>query len=356
MPGFVNAHTHLELSCFPEWLQRLGPSSPPTDFVDWIRELIRVKQTISQKELADSLQRGIQLSLAAGTTSVGDIVTEPALLPHYQGVPLSARLFLELLGQERTSFTARIQTATAALDNLHEPIRAGLSPHAPYTIHRDLLPEITVAAHRRQLPLAIHLAESAAETELFYHGSGSFADRLYPLAGWQQHLSQFDGQSATEVIAHAGLLSPRCLAVHGVQLNHTDLQILKQHNCALCLCPRSNAKLHVGTAPVSHFKQHGLHLCLGTDSLASNDSLSMWDELRFAELSYQGILDHEELLCMATIHGATALGLADLTGSITRGKRADLQVVRIDGHCTPKQLIHSAQPIATIIAGSLVQH
>lgn len=242
-----------------------------------------------------------------------------------------------------------------ALDNLQEPLRPGLSPHAPYTIHRDLLPEITVAAGNRQLPLAIHLAESAAETELFHHGSGPFADQLYPLVGWQQHCSQFDGKSSTEVMAHAGLLSPRSLAVHGVQLSHTDLQILKRHNCALCLCPRSNDKLHVGTAPVAHFKQHGLLLCLGTDSLASNDSLSLWDELRFAALLYQGVLDHEELLCMATVHGATALGLADLTGTISQGKRADLQVVHIDGHCSPEQLIHSAQPVATIIAGSVIQ-
>jgi aminodeoxyfutalosine deaminase len=140
-------------------------------------------------------------------------------------------------------------------------------------------------------------------------------------------------------ISGIALLGPSTLAVHCVQLTPADAALLKERGVTICLCPRSNERLAVGTAPVHLFKKLGIPLCLGTDSLASNDSLSLWDEIRFALDVYKGELSPEELLQMATRGGADGIHLAGTVGSLEAGKRADFQVLELDGPCTAERLL-----------------
>ena len=352
LPGFVNAHTHLELTDFLIWQKRLGPPpSQPATFTDWIIELIRVKRTVSPQELFTSVQSGLTMSIQSGTTTVGDNITLPELLAAYQDSPINARLFLELIGQDPLAFAARLQDAITATSQLSSGHLPGLAPHAPYTLNRRLLPDIAQAAAEHCLPLSLHLAESPDESELLASATGPLADKLYPLVGWQQYLPQPTGVSPTESVFP--LLGPNTLAVHGVQLSQQDIIRLRDSGTSLCLCPRSNTRLGVGTAPVKLFKQLGLKLCLGTDSLASNDSLSLWDEIRFALDCYQGVLKPEELLLMATVGGATALGIAGQTGSLLPGKRADLQVVKLSGPLCIETLLDRSRPDYTTVGGRL---
>jgi cytosine/adenosine deaminase-related metal-dependent hydrolase len=118
--------------------------------------------------------------------------------------------------------------------------------------------------------------------------------------------------------------------VHCVHVNLADAQIIKQRGVTVCLCPRSNDRLDVGRAPLALFRKLGIPLALGTDSLASNDSLSLWDEMRFALDRFSVELSPVELFRMVTSGGASALGLSDRLGSLEIGKRADFQVIT---HC-----------------------
>jgi cytosine/adenosine deaminase-related metal-dependent hydrolase len=120
------------------------------------------------------------------------------------------------------------------------------------------------------------------------------------------------------------------LAVHAVQVGSSDLALLKQHAVALALCPRSNHHLRVGLPPLPRYLGMRLRAGLGTDSLASNETLSLWDEMRFALTAYGGTVTPRQLLTMATLGGAAAIGLDDEIGSLERGKRADLIGVGLD--------------------------
>lgn len=355
MPGFVNAHTHLELTHFPAWRLRGGMDYHPHRFVDWIVQLIKVRRGVKPEEVQESLKAGIAACLRAGTTCVGDIVTSPELLAGFAGSPLAGRFYLELIGQEPALFEPRLYAALAAADKAAGSLLPGLSPHAPYTLAADLLQGIAMTGQQHGLPLSLHLAESLDEDRLLFDSTGPLADELYPLVGWQGYLPPPRRTTPARFFDAGGLLGPATLAVHCVQLTPADAQLLKKRGVTICLCPRSNERLAVGRAPVQLFKKLGIPLCIGTDSLASNDSLSLWDELRFALDAYHGVLAPEELLQLATSGGAAGLGLSEQLGSLEEGKRADLQVVSLAGRVhdfgtgLAELLLQSGRP-ATVLA------
>ncbi|MDK9718557.1 MAG: amidohydrolase family protein [Trichlorobacter sp.] len=353
MPGFVNAHTHLELTHFPAWRLRNGLDYHPHRFVDWIIQMIKVRRGVTLEETRTSLKAGINACLRSGTTAVGDIMTSPDLLAAYAGSAIGGRLYLELIGQDRQLFEPRLTKAVEASKAVNGGRLPGLSPHAPYTLHSNLLPDIAAAADQMQLPLSLHLAESREESDLLFDSSGPLAEEMYPLVGWQDYLPAPRRITPARFFDAGGLLGPSTLAVHGVQLTPADAALLKERGVAICLCPRSNERLAVGTAPVHLFNKLGIPLCLGTDSLASNDSLSLWDEIRFALDSYKGALDPEELLVMATRGGAAGIGLADHIGSLETGMRADFQVLQLDGGCTADRLLEVGRVNAVYLNGVL---
>ena len=354
LPGFVNAHTHLELTHFPAWRLRGGLDYHPRRFVDWIVQMVKVRRGVSSAEVLESLKAGIATSLRAGTTCVGDIVTTPDLLTGYDDSTLAGSLYLELIGQDAPLFAPRLQQAVAAAERLTGLQRPGLSPHAPYTLAAELLPGIAAVASRHQLPLALHLAESPDEDRLLFDSTGALAEEFYPLVGWQGLLPPPRRTTPARFFDGGGLLGPTTLAVHCVQLTPADAALLRARGVTICLCPRSNERLAVGQAPVPLFKKLGIPLCIGTDSLASNDSLSLWDELRFALDAYHGTLTPEELLQLATVGGAYGLGLDEETGTLAEGRRADLQIVACEGGCSAELLLERASLRRVIVAGCRV--
>lgn len=328
LPGFVNAHTHLELSHCPSWRLRSGMGEHPRRFVDWIIQLIKVKRGLEPEDMRASAREGIRMCLESGTTAVGEIVTARHLAPLYRGSPLSGRLFFELVGHDTPRFRGYLQEAvdwTRAAPA--GSFSAGLSPHAPYTLGEETFPLIREAADDTSLPLAIHCSESTEETEFVFDGSGQLAERFYPFVGWERHLTPPRRCSSTELLDRGGLLTDSTLAIHCVQVTRADAEILKRRGVSVALCPRSNERLDVGRAPVALLKKLGIPLVLGTDSLASNDSLSLWDELRFALDAFGGVLSPADLFSMVTLGGAAALGIQGGHGSLEKGKRADFQIV-----------------------------
>jgi cytosine/adenosine deaminase-related metal-dependent hydrolase len=240
-------------------------------------------------------------------------------------------LFFEALGHDPAHFRDRLNHALAAVDGVSGAnLAPGLSPHTPYTTGESNLPLIRDAALSRNVPLAIHISESQAETDFIFDTSGPLAEEFYPYVGWEQYLTQPRHCSSTELLDRHGLLTPATLAVHCVHVNLADAQILKQRGVTICLCPRSNDRLDVGRAPLALFKKLDIPLALGTDSLASNDSISLWDEMRFTLDLFPDETSPAEVFRMATTGGAAALGLSDSLGSLEIGRRADFQIV---SHC-----------------------
>ena len=328
MPGLVNAHTHLELTHFPAWRLRHGLHYSPRSYVDWIIQVIKVKRALSLAELSASLLEGLKISLQSGTTMVGDFLSDRRLLPFYENAAVSGRIYLEFIGQD----PSRCATLLAGVDDdihlLPPPFLPGIAPHAPFTVSKQFLQALLETARHKDLPLAMHLAESSAESDFFRDTSGGIAAELYPFVGWHDYLPSPQHLTPTGWLANANALAEDFLAVHGVHLAQTDLEKLKAAGCAVVLLPRSNDNLAVGRVPAALLLQSGIPLALGTDSLASSDSLSLWDEMRFLLDTFPEQFAPVDAVRMATINGARAIKRGEDAGSLEQGKQADFLVVQ----------------------------
>ncbi len=330
LPPLANAHTHLELSDFPCWAAAAGEAEEPGDFVAWILRLVRVRRSISAAQLRDSLAAGLRDSLAVGTGAVGDILTSLEALPVYRQSPLRGRVFAEVLGRDPEIVAGRLAAIEALLKS--HPARQlawGLAPHAPYTLSSSATDQVFAFAGRHALQCSMHLAESVDESRFLENGTGAIAERLFAAARWDPAADPAPGCSPVREICRRGRLGPGDLAVHGVQVDGADVGLIKACGCSLVLCPRSNMTLNVGRAPVAAYLRAGVPLALGTDSLASAPSLSIWDEIAFARGCYPGQAAPRDWLEMATRGGARALGQQDRLGQLSPGREASFQVVAL---------------------------
>ncbi|MBE0504013.1 MAG: amidohydrolase family protein [Desulfuromonadales bacterium] len=321
LPPLVNAHCHLELTDFPQWATECGETIEPESFVGWIRRLIRVRRALGGDPVPASVTAGIRQLLTAGTGAVGDILTTPAALAPLLASPLYGRIFFETIGLDAERFVPSLAAALASARSLAYPLSGGVSPHSTYTVSSRHLKRAVSAG----LPLAIHCAESPEESLFLREGRGPIAEELYAAADWPlpEHAP---GLSPVAWLAAQGALSPQTLLIHGVQVDAADAAVIAASGATVVLCPRSNVRLGVGTAPIGLYQATGVHLALGTDSRASNDSLSLWEEIAFARSVYPELAP-EELLAIATCGGARALGLGQEMGVLTAGSGANLQVL-----------------------------
>ncbi len=339
MPGMVNAHTHLELTHFPAWKIRKGLDYSPRTYSDWVMQVIKLRRGMSRDEITLSITEGVRLSREAGTTTVGEILTDLSFLPLYRDLRLSGRVYLEAIGQDpHVCFQRRgdIDHALSTFNN--EMLVPGISPHAPHTLSETFLREIKTLAQRHGVPAMIHLAESVEELEFCFDSTGAFTELLYPFAGWDAFLPPPKHLSPVAYIDSLGLLGPQTTAVHCVHVTPSDVGILRDRGVSVVLCPRSNERLNVGSPPFMLLRGGGIPLALGTDSLASNDSLSMWDEVRFLFERHPRLFSADELLLMATAGGARSLHLQEMVGSLEPGKCADFQVIRRSAAFEPDRI------------------
>jgi len=339
IPGMVNAHSHLELTHFPSWKIRKGIDYSPRTYVDWVVQVIKIRRCLSRHELEQSVLEGIRISLESGTTAIGEIVSEPWLLNFYRLSPLAGRLYLEAIGQEPlrcAELLALLDETVAGFDG--GGLLPGISPHAPHTLSAGFFSDLGKLADRHSVPLAVHLAESRAEIDFLFDSSGPIADKLYPFVGWDGHLPPPRRTTPAAYLDSLGVLRPGTVAAHCVHITPAEAGILKERGVTVVLCPRSNDRLDVGDAPVRLLKKSGIPLALGTDSLASNDSLSLLDEARFLLDRFPGEFTPAEALRLVTLSGAEAIGLERETGSIEPGKRADFLVVSLPDQIGSREL------------------
>jgi cytosine/adenosine deaminase-related metal-dependent hydrolase len=295
-----------------------------------------------------------------GTTTVGDIEAVPRLLPGAsRATPLRVVSFLEMIGiTNRRPPATVLAEATEAVENLSAPgRRVGLSPHAPYSTVPELLRLTARTSRRRRWRLAVHVAESALEFEMFTRGRGSMYDWLKRSG---RDMSDCGLGSPVRHLGRCGLLSPRLLAVHVNYLARGDVEMLARHGVHVAHCPRSHAYFRHDPFPLLRLARAGVNICLGTDSLATvyqgrrqSAELSLFAEMRsLAAANPQ--LPSRKILDMATVNGARALGLERRAGVLAAGAWADLVAVPFTGSLrTVHQTIleHNGEVTASMIGG-----
>jgi 5-methylthioadenosine/S-adenosylhomocysteine deaminase len=316
LPGFVNAHTHLEYEVYAGFGDGLR-------FAEWIGLHVRRKSRIRLEEMEAIARLGAFSCLRSGITTVGDCSFSGAAATACADLGLRGTIYLEVFGVDETPVAEHFEPMRERLAGLaSDTVRIGISPHAPYTCTVDLYR----ACAELGLPVATHLAESDDETAFLTTGGGgwqSFAEMLVPPPG----------TTGIRALADAGLLDSNVIAAHCVKADEEEIELLAEHDVAVAHCPRSNGILGCGVAPLAALREAGIRVCIATDSPASTPSFDMFDEMRAAIVGARAregrpdALTAADALELATLGGARALGLDDRLGSLVPGKQADLTVL-----------------------------
>jgi cytosine/adenosine deaminase-related metal-dependent hydrolase len=331
LPGFVDAHTHLEFSA----LRGVCDDLP---YAEWKIQLDKKVGRLNEEDWLVSARLGVVEAVQSGITTIADITETGASLKAALELGLRGVVFSEIFGMDHTLVDEEIDRSKRQVEAWRElaagsMLTIGVAPHAPYSVCPPLIKAASKWAGADGLPVCVHLAGSADEHEFVKYGSSVLARTYRELMGWDHLLWQPTGVSPVRYMLQWGLFENRVLAVHCVHVDEADIQVLSEHDVAVAHCPKCSAKLAMGIAPFRQLRDSGLSLGLGTDSPASNNTMDMFDEMRTGLLLQRGTnqttdnLGAETFVRMATLGGAEALGLEEEIGSLEVGKQADLVAV-----------------------------
>ncbi|WP_105104588.1 TRZ/ATZ family hydrolase [Microbulbifer pacificus] len=334
IPGLINTHNHAAMSL----LRGFADDYP---LITWLEKHIwpAEQQWVSPEFVADGTRLAIAEMLRSGTTTFSDQYFFPeATAAAAREAGIRAQIAFPVIdfpnAWSRNSDEA-IEKGLALRDDYRSHSRIGLAfaPHAPYTVGDETLKKIAIYANELQMQVQMHLHETAGEVEKAIKDTG-----LRP----------------TQRLHQLGLLSPQMLCVHMTALDDSDIALIRNTGAHIAHCPRSNLKLASGFSPVARLLEAGVNVALGTDGAASNNCLDMLLETNTAALLAKAISGNanavpaHQALAMATIHGARALGIDEITGSIEVGKAADLCAIDLSEleqqplHDPLSQLIYTA--------------
>jgi cytosine/adenosine deaminase-related metal-dependent hydrolase len=352
LPGLVNAHTHLEFSDLAAPLGRPGMRFP-----DWIRAVVANRRSRTDADCRVAARHGLDESSRAGVTALGEIATPGWPTEIFFGGnectnQPATTVFLELLG---LSVERTIANRAAASEHLRISGAVGLSPHAPYTVRPELVRDAAALSRAARAPLAMHLAESPEEMQLLQTGDGPLHDLLQEFGVWDSTAIP----RGTRPLDYLRLLAEadRALVIHGTYLDDEETAFLAAHadRMAVVYCPRTHAYFPHAPYPLAKLLAAGATVALGTDSRASNADLNLFEELRYAAAHHS--IAPDQLVALATLGGARALGRDREFGSLTPGKSADLTIVRLPNvEAGPYELLFDPRStvVATIRAGALI--
>ncbi|MBL67167.1 MAG: hypothetical protein CMO74_01755 [Verrucomicrobiales bacterium] len=352
VPGLINAHSHLDYTSLA------GRIPPPDSFNGWITSIMRLKNEMDDGTWRASWREGAAQCLKHGTTTLGNIETRSDLLPDLLAeVRLRLLLFLEVIVvRPATDAGQALAEAADFLKGNVPPLGAvGLSPHATYTVRPDALRECVRTAEENDWPLAMHLAESSDEDAMFREGSGALYQRL---AAVERDMADCGGRSPVKLAAEHGALSKRTLAVHGNYLDDEDVRLLAESEVSVVHCPRSHEYFGHSEFRFEALRSAGVNVCLGTDSLATmpdgGAELDMFAEMREFCRRHTGIAP-EDVVKMATVNGAAALGWQGAVGEISAGAFADLVALPLAGGDVFGEIMNCAEmPVGVMVGGEWV--
>jgi aminodeoxyfutalosine deaminase len=354
LPGLVNAHTHLELTALH------GQIAGPRSFADWLRQLIALRRAWTRDQFVQSARAGARMLIASGTTLAGDICAAGVSREALDCENLRKVIFEETLGLDpalrearMSDIRARVEADRANPDGL---LVAGVSAHAPYTVSEGLYQDCASLSEYLQIPLATHVAETPEELEFLRSGTGQLRELLQELGavppGWTP-----PGEAPLALLEKLGVLNTSPLLIHCNYVDENALTTILRTRSSVAYCPRSHAYFGHAPHPVRQMLDLGINVALGTDSLASNSSLSMLDELRYL-FGVRKDLKAEEILRMATLNGASALGFGGVLGRLRRGYWADMAVLRLPDNISERNLLSqilegAGDCLATVVCGQI---
>ena len=318
LPGFVNAHCHLSLS----GLQ--GKVARQARFADWIASVVAENATLSWHDRVEAIHREAQTLIESGVTALGDYFSHPELLVEYQALPFRQVLFLETLGfqsglagEKTRSVAALLQEHPAGAGSL---LQLAVAPHAPYSVSPALFKELKKLADKRDCRYSCHVAEVEEETRFLNQGDGDFLELLKKRGAYDASWTP-PGVGPVRYLEQLGVLRDM-MTIHLNHLEKSDVSRLAENNASAVFCPGSTRWFGRKTwMPVKDLLDRGISVGLGTDSLASNDSLNFLNEIRLVEEMVPE-LHRSEILWLATVGGSQALNIEKL--GLEPGQPADL--------------------------------
>lgn len=367
LPGFVDLHTHLEYSAMRGLVDDLPYSS-------WKYQLLQKERLFTSQDWDDSALLGALESMQSGITTIADVTGTGASGHAAQASGLRAFVYRELSTMDKHEVPEVMDAAVADIEAWRsttdpERLTIGIAPHAPYSCHPELFHRVAEYA-QDGTPVSLHLAGSREEYQFVKYGASKLATDVRNVFDADAPLWLPTGVSPVRYVLQWGILDvPNILAVHCTQVDDDDIEILANHDVSIAHCPRCNAKLGMGIAPITRFLRAGLRVGIGTDSPAASNSMDMFEEMRIGLLLQRAALGEEHFMIarqfvkMATLDAARALGIDDQVGSLEPGKQADIIAVdlsrshQIPTHYPYSTLVHTANQesvLWTMVNGSVV--
>ncbi len=343
LPGLVNAHCHLELTVMRGFLEGLP-------FLEWITTLTRTRiERLTEADLQASALLGAAEAIRAGITTIADTGDTDAPFDALRKSGLRGIAYREVFGPNPDDAASQLAELQAKVEGMREReterVKVGVSPHAPYTVAGELFRQVAKYATTESLDLCIHTAESEAEQQLMLAGEGDFAERFrHRGLDWQT-----PGVTTINYFDRLGVLAAEPLLIHCVRATDTEIALLAKQRARIVHCPKSNAKLGHGIAPLTQLLAAGVAVGMGSDSVASNNRCDLLEEARFCALLHRAMAKEfatptaTDLIRLLTLGGAQALRLDDRIGSLEAGKQADLIALDLSGfHNLPVNDVESA--------------
>jgi cytosine/adenosine deaminase-related metal-dependent hydrolase len=323
VPGFVNTHTHLELTHLHKSIKSNG------NFTDWIRQLVGKKSDWTENEYALSVREGIKSSLKSGTTTIVDITRNGIALSELVTSKIRKSLFFEIINFDPDTAKGTINDFKKIFTTINqdELLSIGIFPHAPYTVSEKLYRDCKDVSEELGIEIATHIAETKDEVEFLTSGTGHFVSLLNDfkmLKDWKQ-----PELSPINYLKNIGFLENGCILIHCNYMTEEEIDLIEKSKSNVVFCPRSHEYFQHDDHPFSSLKDRDINIALGTDSLASNDTLSILDEMKFIKKHYRD-LKPQDIFYMGTIAGAVALKMDDRIGRLYPGYYADIAVIEFE--------------------------
>jgi cytosine/adenosine deaminase-related metal-dependent hydrolase len=315
LPGLINAHCHLDYTKFR------GAISARNSFTEWIKNINALRRAFSPADFIESIAEGFQMLEEGGVTTVANIESVPELLPLLPVPPLRTWWFLELIDvRQRLNGEEMLMGALSFFEQHPEWLGGfGLSPHAPYTASVDLYRLARTCGDTHHMLATTHIAESVEEHEMFSHARGPLFEFLAELGRDNSDCGQ--GSALSHLVEH-GVIGSNWIIAHLNYLQDYDYELVANAGASVVHCPKCHAHFGHAMFPLRELRDRGVNICLGTDSLASNNALDMRSEMR--EVRQVHGLGDRETLEMATLNGARALMQTHKLGELSPGSLADL--------------------------------